>query len=435
MKAPIRSALAAFALAWVSGFPAPRAAAADLYLQIQRGEKVMIALPGFVSKGPDEEQAALAKELHSVAKDDLLFSRLFNLIEEGPPVGEGKIDFPGWGERGADLLAMANVKIDRPFSGKKEDSVRMIGSVFEAPGGNPVFQKTYTISKKNARKLPHEFVADILYRFTGNRGSSASRIAFVNDSTGSKELYLIDYDGANLRRVTRDGSIALLPRWSPDGKEIAYTTYRRGNPDLAVFSLENGTSRILSSRQGLNAAASYSPDGQSLVLTLSFQGAPSLYLIDRAGKILRRLTRSRSAETSPSFSADGRRIVYVSDRPGWPQIYVMDSDGSNSPRLTFSGYCDAPVWSPLGDKLAYSRGTRKGGHNIIVRDLASGAELQLTSGAGSNENPSFSPDGRFLVFTTTRGGKRELYLTNLDGTVQRVLADIPGNCYTPSWSP
>lgn len=417
-------------------FSVAAAPAADLYLQIQRGEKVIVAMPEFNSKRPSEKEKKLVEELHRVAKDDVLFTRLFNLIEEGPSVKGGRIDFEGWSANGADLLITANFKIKKKGWGKnKRETAQLIAAVFELPDGNPVFRKMYRIRPRSARKLAHEFVADFIHRFTGHRGVSTSRIALINDSTGAKELYMMDYDGENLKRITTEKSLVVLPRWSPDGKEILFTTYRRGNPDLAVYSLKEGKIKVISARQGLNSAASVSPDGSKIVATLSFEGSPSLYLLDREGNIIRRLTKSNAADTSASFSADGRKIIFASDRPGWPQIYMMDSEGGNIRRITKSRYCDAPVWSPLGDKIAYSQRTGKGQHDIIVQDLSTGKAYQLTQDAGSNENPSFSPDGRHIIFTSTRNRKREIFIASLDGTVQRKLADIPGSSYTPAWGP
>lgn len=422
---PLRSSIAVL-LATLS--VAAPLGSADVYLQLQRGEKVTIGLPDFNAKEPGDQ--AVAQDLRGVTRDDLLYSRLFNLTDQGPQSAGPKIDFAGWAGQGADLLVTGSVSVKDQKDGS---TAQLIGAVYELPSGNPVFQKSYQIASRSARKLAHEFVADILYRFTGNRGLSQSKIVFSNNASGNKELYVIDYDGLNLRRLTTTKKLNILPRWSPDGKEILFTSYRRNNPDLYIYSMETGQTRAVSSRIGLNASASFSPSGKEILATLSYEGGAKLYLLDRQGKVIRKLTKGSAADTSASFSPDGRKIVYVSDRPGWPQIYVMDADGSNSERISETGYCDSPVWSPLGDKIAYSRGTKSGEHDIVVHDLSSGQAARLTDGSGKNENPSFSPDGRFIVFTSNRNRKRELFTVSLDGSSQKKLADIPGDCFTPSW--
>lgn len=403
--------------------------ATELYLQIQRGEKLMIGLPDFRAKNSSETEKETAEELKNVTRSDLLFSRIFNLIEEGPLPLEGKIDFESWGKNGADVLITANV------SSKEPDKIQMIASVYEIAAQKPIFQKMYSSNPENSSRIAHEFVADLLYRFTGQRGLSATKISFSNNSTGNKEVYLVDFDGTNLKRITEDNSLAMLPRWSPDGKEIIYTSYKRHNPDLYIYSLENGANQVFSSRKGLNSSASFSPDGKVLAATLSHEGYPNLYLLNRKGEILSRLTQGKFADTSASFSPDGKRIIFVSDRPGWPQIYVIDTDGSNLKRLSDSGYCDSPIWSPQGDKIAYSRGTNKGNHDIVIHDLISGEILQITNNQGSNENPSFSPDGQYLVFSSNRNKKREIYVSTLDGTAQKKLMEMAGDSFTPSWGP
>ena len=387
-----------------------------------------MALPEFISKNDSSQNLSLCREIQDTVKNDILFTRLFNLSENGLPLTQGQIDFAGFGAAGADILVKGVVS-------QTGGSATLTAAVFELPGGAPIFQKLYRASILNTRKIAHEFVADFIYRFTGNRGVSTSRIAFSNNATGFKEIYAIDYDGTHPIQLTHEKNIALLPRWSPDKAGILYTTYRNGNPDLAFYSFATGKAPTLSARPGLNTSASFSPDGKEIVVTLSFENAAHLYLLDPQGKILKRLTHSKSSNTSASFSADGQKIIFVSDRAGLPQIYMMNTDGSHPERLSDGGWCDAPVWSPLGDKIVYSRGNDKGHHDIILQNLTNGEKIQITSDSGKNENPTFSPDGRFIAFSSTRNGRSEIYIASLDGIVQKKLSEIPGSSRTPSWEP
>ncbi len=405
--------------------------AADLFVQIQRGEKVTLGIPHFISKSLSAE--TLKRELEETVLEDILFNQIFSVTQEGPASEPSKIDFAGWGASGADLLIQANVHLKEDKAKGEEPKLELIASVYEVSTGKPIFQKLYRSAPKNGRRVAHEFVADLLYKLTGDKGVAKSKITFCNDNSGHKEIYIADYDGYNVKQITFDRKIALLPNWSPSGNEIIYTTYRRNNPDLYLFSLEKGTSYSFSARAGLNLAGSFSPDGNEIVATLSYQGSPNLYILNRAGEVVRRLTQEKFVDTSASFSPDGRKIAFISDRSGTPQVYIMDADGANLVRLTTSGYCDSPIWSPKGNKIAYSQGTEEGKHNIILHDIATGQRLKITEGVNNNENPSFSPDGKFLLFSSNRNSKWELFIASLDGRVHRKLLEFPGNSITPQW--
>lgn len=401
---------------------------ADLYFELQRGKKTTVAFPPFYSKDSDADVPGLLKEIEKTAQEDLLFPKLVELSEAGPPVDSGTIDFASWSASGADLLVTGAVSIDK-------ENVVLVGTVYELPQGKPLFQKKYWTVKRSARRLAHEFVADIFYRFTGDRGVSESRIAFINNSSGFKELYLVDYDGSHLQKLTQDKSVIVLPRWAPNQEAILYTSYKRNNPDLYLYKLKDGSVRTISARQGMNTSACYSPDGKLIVLTLSVSGTPHLFLLDAQGKMIKQLTHGYSANTSASFSPDGRKIVFVSDRPGWPQLYMMDVDGSNLKRLTSSGYCDSPAWSPRGDKIAYERGNAKGKYHIAIYDVASGKNTEIQTPGARNESPSFSPDGRFLVYASNRKGQYALYISSIDGSWTRKLTDVAGDSTAPTWAP
>jgi TolB protein len=191
----------------------------------------------------------------------------------------------------------------------------------------------------------------------------------------------------------------------------------------------------VSQLQGLNTAGSFSPDGTKIALTVSRSHYPNLYLINRTGKILRKLTAIDCIDTSPCFGPNGQEIVFISDRPGYPQLFIVNLEGGNVRRLTTDGYCDSPAWSPRGDKIAFTMRQGRDNYDLYLYDLATSRITRLTQGDRNNENPSWSPDGRFIVFSSTRSGKSELYITAVDGSGVRKLGDIPGSSYTPSWSP
>lgn len=246
----------------------------------------------------------------------------------------------------------------------------------------------------------------------------------------------MDYDGANKVRQTRDRSIAISPRWSPDGKKLTYTSYLKGNPDLYVLDLNSGLKKAIASFPGLNFSASWSPDGTQIAFAATKDGNAELYLIGTDGSGLKRLTFDRADDLSPSWSPSGKQIAFTSDRGGGPQVYIMDADGANVHRLTFDGnYNTSPAWSPKGDWISYAC-RNKDRRLKICADRADGTQsIAITeSGSWDDESPSWALNGRELVFTSSRFGTSQLFSIHMDGTHLRKLTSNPANNTSPSWS-
>jgi len=393
----------------------------EVYLQLRRhGQRVNLGLNKFFAEKTEEED--FAEKIRKVVRSDLLFTRFFDLIE-----GETSLSaYSYWKDIGTELLITGEIRT------KKEDII-LSGRLIDLKTEEAIFAKIYETKKDYWREIAHRFSDEIIFRFTGERSITQSKIVFVNNVSGHKEVYLIDYDGENLQKLTEDSSLALLPRWEPDRKGIIYTSYCNGNPDLYRLHFNKRKREPLFQYQGLNLAGSFSKDGKYLVLTLTKDGNPEIYLFDQENKNLRRLTYSKGVDIAPSFSPNNREIVFVSDREGRPQIYVIDIEGLNLRKLTMEGYCDSPVWSPRGDLIAFAR--RENGYSQVYTISVDGKNERKLTFEGSNENPSFSPDGRWLVFCSSRNNKYELYRMYIDGSFQQRIAEIPGDCRTPAWSP
>ncbi|MGQ0644733.1 MAG: hypothetical protein ACT4O3_04490 [Elusimicrobiota bacterium] len=408
--------------------PAPAQDA--LYLELSaHGQRLNLGLADFVSVRSSVEEAARARGMRDVVKYDLLFQRIFNLIEGGPAPLRRRILFDAWRDAKADLLVTGTL------SAAREGRFEFTGALYDVRSKQVVLEKRYLGDPGQERSVAHRWADEVVRYFIGRPGVAGTPIYFVNDATGKKEVCAVDYDGANFRRLTNDRSIALLPKASPDGKWIAYTTFRDGGPRLYLLSADGREKRLLCGYEGLNASAAWFPDGQSLAATLSLGGEPNIHQVGLDGKIMRALTRSFSVDTAPAFSPDGLRMAFTSDRPGYPQIYAMDVSGANLKRLTRLGECDSAAWSPQGNVIAFAMSQSKGNFDIHTLEIASGSQQRLTWGTGNNENPAWSPDGRHLVFTSTRRGRSELWIMGLDGSNQQPLGQIPGNSFTPHWGP
>jgi TolB protein len=276
----------------------------------------------------------------------------------------------------------------------------------------------------------HAFANAVIAYYTGEPGIFGEQIAFIKrDKAGRKQVYAQSVGETGERQITKDDTIHLLPRWT--GGKLYYTSYKDANPDLWVW---DGEHRKVSSQRGMNSGAAVC--GGKLALTMSKGGENAdVYLIDPAtGKESKRLTDHWAIDTSPSFSPDCKKVAFVSGRSGSPQIFVMNADGSDQRRLTFKGtYNTSPSWSPKGDKIVFQARDEKGNYDIFLVDLQGNIE-RLTQNQGSNEDPAFSRDGRYIVFVSDRKGGKQVWMTTADGDYQRALTSGGGGYSTPTWS-
>jgi TolB protein len=304
-----------------------------------------------------------------------------------------------------------------------------------------VLSKSYQGSAQDLRRAVHKLSDDIVQTLAGQRGIAQTKVAFVWARTGGKELAVMDYDGYNVRQLTYDRSISVRPRWSPDGRKIVYTSYKNLFPDVLEVDLYTGQRKRLASFPGLNTGAAYSPDGQTIALTLSKDGNPELYTMDAQGGDLRRLTHTRAAESSPTWSPDGQAIAYVSDESGVPQIWAMSKDGGAASRLTVSpSYNTEPDWSrppassDMKPMLAVT--SRVGGKfQIGVCQTGTSIAQPVAADGADNEDPSWAPDGRHLVFAKTQHWRSQLYMLDVVTGEQVQLPAIEGGASEPAWGP
>ena len=402
--------------------------AVDIYLSLSsHAARSALGVGGFYPLTPTIDESNIGRQVQSVVTDDLLFSRYFNIAEGGQAYNGKESDIKAWAALGVSVVLAGSVRIE----GEK---LKLTARLFDAGTAQEVFKIDLESDIASYRHLAHSVSDEIIKHITGENGIAHSKIVFSNNKTGSKELYVVDYDGYGLKRITSDQSIDILPKWSNSGDEIVFTTYRYGNPDLYAVSSTTGRRRAVSTEQGLNVSASFSPDGEKIVLTRSGGAYPNLFLLDKTGKLLEQLTSGTSIKTSACFAPNGKEIVFINDSPGYPQMEIMDLDGGNKRMLYTDGIADSPAWSPRGDKIVFSMRQGRQNYDIYIYDLSSANIARLTQNEGTNENPSWSPDGRFVVFSSTRSSKRELYIMALDGSGARKLVTMQGSSSTPSWS-
>ena len=379
---------------------------------------IPVALPEIAFTDQSEIDQEIRNTLHETLWQDLDYSRVFRMIPKEhyqyiPRLTGDQVNFKDWASLQARFLLTGQLEITAG------DRIIFSFKIYDVQSERFVFGKNYGGRKDLIRLIAHR-TADELMKLVGEKPVFASRIAFVSERDGNKEIYVMDYDGHRQTRLTNNTVVDMLPSWSTDNSKIAYTSYRRMNPDLYLLDIYSGQSEMIATG-GTNYAADFSPDGNHLVYTSTRDGNAEIYVKELAGGRDRRLTFNQAIDTAPNWSPSGREIVFVSDRSGSPQIYIMDAEGANVRRISYQGtYHDSPAWSPDGSRIAFV-GRVEGRFDIFVHILRSSETIKLTENSGRNENPSWSPDGRHLAFSSTRGGSSQVWLMDYDGSNARQI--------------
>jgi TolB protein len=302
-----------------------------------------------------------------------------------------------------------------------------------------VFGKVYTASldEHGAIDAAHRYAADILAQF-GGKSLVGTRVVFVSDRSGAKEIWVMNWDGSEQRQVTRYGSISTFPSASPDGRTVAFTTYASGYPAIQLISLDTGRKLpFYNQRASMNAFVSFAQDSRRVVFSSTAGGgAAQLFSADLSGGNLHRITNSGAIEVEAKINPkNSNELVDVSGRGGLPQIYRMNLEGADVQRLSAgTGEATNPAWSPDGVHLAFAwtKGFEPGNYNIFVMDAVSQQTTQLTANEGRNENPTWAPDSTHIAFASKRGGRSQIWVMNADGTGKHALTQT-GNNEKPVW--
>ena len=433
---------------------------AQIYIKLgdAQTKKSLMAFPslqflGNPATAPNYQ--SVGSELYRVILNDLSISPYFQFIAQSafledvsktspkPFPGEPNgFKFESWKQIGAEFLIRATYQI-------AGDSVTLETYTYHVPKAQVILAKRYKGTIKNTRRVAHSFANDVLEALTGKTGMYLSKAVVASDRGGGgfREIYILDWDGADFEKITNHKSVALSPTWSPDATKIAYTAFvqrsktKTRNADMFVYDVSSGKRQAVSFRQGINSGADFTADG-NLLLTLSQSGTPDIYKLDLNGNLMARLTNGpRGAmNVEPAMSADGKRVAFSSDRSGQPMLYVMDSDGSNVKRLTFAGkYNATPAWSPDGKKIAFC-GWAEDHFDVFVMNADGSDMVRITSAKkpngkwADNEAPVFSPDGRLLMYTSNRTINSQIYISNLDGSEERRITNDSHNYFKPKWS-
>ncbi|MEI7824801.1 MAG: Tol-Pal system beta propeller repeat protein TolB [Chlorobiaceae bacterium] len=414
-------------------FPLKLAAAENgEYIAIRKEGSGNIALVLDKLDANGKKESKFAQSLDTIMHDGLDFTKIFSLIS--PPLNVKDfsdkknvvINFGALTSVGAEVYAGGTLT-------RKSGMINLDMKVYDASGSKLLLSKTYTGREEGLRSIGHAFCADLIELLTGKKSVFGSKIVFISNKTGFKEIYECDFDGYGVAQLTNLKSIAMNPALSPDGKHLAYIGFASGRPTLYIRNLVDG--KIASvSKSGVSIDPGWR-NNTEVAATLSPEGNQEIFLVNTDGSLSKRVTNNKSIDISPTFSPDGTKMAFVSSRNGLPQIFVQDMQSGLVKRLTFSGrYNTQPAWSPLGDKIAYTTWEKNGEINIFVVNADGSGLKQLTQNSRENKSPSFSPDGEMIVYTSNRQGREKVYVMSSKGGNERLLLQGDDVQTQPSWS-
>ena len=303
-----------------------------------------------------------------------------------------------------------------------------------------VFGKPYTgtLDEAGVTRVAHQYAADILAQF-GGKSLVGTRIVFVSDRTGNKEIWSMNYDGTDQRQITHYNTISTFPSVSPDGKKLAFTSWLRGRPEIVMFSLD--TLRRLPFYNQQASMNAFVDVHAGFASESSFRRRPTAARHNclRPTWTVPTCIACRhpsTIEVEPKINPKtGAEIAFVSGRTGLPQVYRMSMEGTDLQRLSNGeGEATNPAWAPDGQHLAFAwtKGFEPGNYNIFVMDVPTRNIVQLTSNEGRNENPSWAPDNAHIAYASKRGAKSQIWVMGADGRGKQQLTN-QGSNEKPVW--
>jgi TolB protein len=408
----------------------PAFAKVSLDVYGQSYKKVTIATPPFKS----DNGTKVKTDMGDLLAKDLDMSGFFivapksvmdrELTEEG--VDKKEIRFENWRSLGIELICKGLLQT-------QSGGLTLEIYLYDSSDGALLFAKRYRTTTDEWRRLVHRLADDIIQAVTGERGIMSSRVLFVAGGRHGKDILISDLDGADQRKLTDYSKITLSPCLSPDGKYLAFTSYKEGRPNLFVIDLEKKREIYANTDEGIKVGSTWL-DKRTLVYTHTAGKYSTIYAQNVETKEKSVLLRQEGILASPSLSIDGRKMVFVSDMYGTPQIFIRDIPSGETKRLTYAGtYNTAPSLSPKGDLIAY--GCKADGALEICVMKADGSEPRVLTDGGVNDSPQFSPCGRYILYSSSNGKKAGIYLMLHNGDNRRALSFTAGEDSQPKFVP
>ncbi len=409
-------------------------------------ERIRIAVADFKPGSTDPQTDPDKRTFDATLYADLANAGIFDIVSkslapQSTPGGPSEISLPQWSAAPASAAMVAFVSLS-----VQNGKLVVAGYLFDAKNAQypQVLAKQYTEepSENSARQIAHRFADEIIFRLGGGvSGIAETKIFYVHIAGGNKEIWSMDYDGANQHPITHGGTVSLSPRVSPDNSRLAYSSLGKYGFQVKMYSLLLGRDVAFPSTGGTNLSPAWAPSGRELAFSSSRSGDPEIWIADTNGSLARRVTSFKGPDVSPTYNPKtGAQIAWISGRTGLPQLYIMETDGSGVQRMTDGGYATSPSWSPNGQFLAFAWDRKygpgaPGGQDIYVMEIATKRWIPLTHAGGRCDFPSWSPDGRHIVYANSASGRpsdTRIWSMLADGTGRHPLTGAGGDM--PNWS-
>ncbi len=398
-------------------------------LQIDITQGAEGALPIAIVPFANPSQAP--EDLAQIISNDLNLSGHFSVLERGRlpafPSDIKQVLYPHWQSLGVNHIVIGSIT---PTAANQYQVRFFLVDIFSK---EQVVAFNFNTTKKKLRQVGHQISDKVYQALTGKRGAFNTRIAYVTQQKNTYKLHLADIDGKNEQTILTSREPLLSLAWSPDGKRLAYVSLERKQTHIYVQDLRTGKRQQVAAWKGLNTAPAWSPDGKSLAFSNSQSGNLEIYVLNLVTRQLRQLTHNRAIDTEPTWSPDGASIVFTSSRGGTAQLYRIASAGGRAERVSFQGKYNARARFSADGKQILCLHNGGNGYQIALLDLGSRrGNVQILSQTTQDESPSFSPNGRMVMYATGKG----LAAVSVDGGVkQKIASGLGSNIREPAWSP
>ncbi len=413
-------------------------------------ENILIKKP--ITFGLKKEQKTQLEEIFKIITNDFLFykKRFILKTDDYSENWKNGVPFAIFKEFNLDFV----VKSDFYSSDLNARDIKYEIKVYSIKNEKTVFEKKGIIRLDNIRKIAHNFSDQFYSSITGKKSIFESKIIFVSDVTTlgkgknrvvRKELYKVDFDGMNRKRLTFHDGIVISPSISPAGDKIIYTLIEKGRVKkqmkLFLFDLVNRKTTLISDLKGINSGGIFYSNGTEILLTLSEVGNAEIYAKDLTTGSLRRVTQHYASDVDPSINGDGSLMTFLSNRPGKAMIYTLDPRGveKDVKRISYVGQYNAtPRFSPDGKEIVFSSWLDNGFDLFKISSEGTGL-ARLTKDLGSNESPVFSNDGEFIIFSSQKvlsmyEAVQDILIMDREGEVLGPIVKNFGNCLSPRWA-